>query len=176
MTDFSNQRIFLDSREEIPESHHLEYQALEANYLNVERIAWAISHLVILILLALAVYFVAYLQSIVFISGLTLLFLGGCILHWVSDGLSFRYSGYALRKHDLHVRSGWWRRKTRVVPFSRVQHVSIDSGMIERYYGLASLSVYTAGASQADFKLRGIKESKAQEIKDWINEQIQGTA
>ena len=59
-----------------------------------------------------------------------------------------------------------------MVPFSRIQHVEIDEGPLERYFSLATLSVYTAGDSGKDLKISGLRIDLAQEIKDYITNYI----
>jgi hypothetical protein len=167
---FSNEPVFLN--QEIPEGETLEYKSLEPKYLKVKRISFVISLVIFAVVLGFIFYFIEEIQKIWIISLIAGLFLLYAVLEWIADGLSFRYSGYAIREQDLHYRSGWWRRRVRVVPFNRVQHLSIESGMIERRYGLASVAIYTAGASQADFKVKGLKEDTAQELKNWINTQV----
>src|SRR5688500_13683010 len=95
-------------------------------------------------------------------------------LRWLVDTGSFKYRGYAIRDKDVLFRPGWLVRKVRRVPLNRVQHVSVQSGPIERLYKLASVSIYTAGAGAADFTIRGIREDKAQQIKEWISNQLNG--
>jgi len=62
----------------------------------------------------------------------------------------------------------------RAVPLKRIQHVSVQSGPIERKFGLASISIYTAGSEEADFTIKGITEPTAQQIKEWISTQLNG--
>ncbi|MBK7123972.1 MAG: PH domain-containing protein [Chitinophagaceae bacterium] len=47
-------------------------------------------------------------------------------------------------------------------PAKRV-HVSVQSGPIERKFGLASISIYTAGSDEADLTIRGINTETAQQ-------------
>ncbi|MCR6719337.1 MAG: PH domain-containing protein [Chitinophagaceae bacterium] len=82
--------------------------------------------------------------------------------------LSFRYKAYALREHDVIYRSGWLVQSVRVCPFNRIQHCSVDSGVIDRRYGLSSLSVYTAGGAEADMKLAGLPKDVADDMRDFI--------
>jgi len=43
---------------------------------------------------------------------------------------------------------------------------------LERKFGLSSVSLYTAGASDADFTIRGIKMETAQQIKEWVSKKL----
>ena len=96
------------------------------------------------------------------------------IYGWISVNYGFRHSGYALRTKDILFKRGWIIRKIRVVPLKRIQHVSLQSGPVERKFGLASISIYTAGSEEADFTIRGITQQTAQQIKEWISTQLHG--
>ena len=65
---------------------------------------------------------------------------------------------YALRERDISYKSGLLIKKITTVPFSRIQHVEIDEKPISRLFGLASLSVYTAGDSSDDLVVKGLKK------------------
>ena len=79
---------------------------------------------------------------------------------------------YALRDKDISYKSGVIIKTMTTVPFSRIQHVEIDEGPISRYFGLASLSVYTAGDSSDDLDISGIKKEEALRIKEFISSKI----
>ena len=48
------------------------------------------------------------------------------------------------------------RRRVTTVPFNRVQHAAVNTGPLDRYFGLARLEVYTAGGQTADLSLEGL--------------------
>ena len=79
---------------------------------------------------------------------------------------------YALRDKDISYKSGVIIKTMTTVPFSRIQHVEIDEGPISRYFGLASLSVYTAGDSSDDLDISCIKKEEALRIKEFISSKI----
>ncbi len=168
--DFSNELILPAN---IPLVQNITYQPLEKAYLKVKRITFSIVAVVFLVGICVAFYFIKEIQT--WWAGLITfgVFSLSATVYWILDDLSFRHSGYAIREHDLLFRSGWWIQKVRMVPFNRVQHLSIESGMMERQYGLASLCIYTAGAAQADFTVHGLQEVTAQQLKAWISTHIQ---
>lgn len=86
--------------------------------------------------------------------------------------LGFSRRKYALREKDISYKSGVITKTMTTVPFSRIQHVEIDEGPISRYFGLASLSVYTAGDSSDDLDISGIKKEEALRIKEFISSKI----
>ena len=169
--DFSNKNI---SPIELPTLEEVIFHPLEEDYLVTERISFAIVVSVIIIFAVPLFYFIEALQKPAIILAALALFLVFIFLSWFATGLDFRYSGYALREKDLLFRSGWFIRKKKVVLLNRIQHVSIQSGPIERKFGLSSISIFTAGASQADFTIKGIKEETARNIKEWISKQLNG--
>lgn len=84
----------------------------------------------------------------------------------------FRNKKYRLFDKNLTYQEGVLVHNETVVPFSRIQHVEIDEGPLERYFSLATLSVYTAGDSGKDLKISGLRIDLAQEIKDYITNYI----
>jgi membrane protein YdbS with pleckstrin-like domain len=167
--DFLNTTIPIDT---LPAIEEVPLQPLEKNYLKVERIVFFITTFLLIAAGIAAFYFIESIRltNIIFTS--TAVFIVIRIIGWIADSLNYRFSGYALRQHDVLYRKGWFIRKTRVVPINRIQHVSVQSGPIERMYKLASVSIYTAGSDHADFTIRGISETTASQIKDWITGQM----
>lgn len=160
------------SIQELPTIENINFHPLEKEYLKVSRISFYISGLIVLIAVATAFYFIKKIQSPVIIFSAAAIFIFLTISGWISMNLGFKLSGYALRDKDILYKRGWFVRKTRIVPLSRIQHVSVQSGPIERKFGLASISIYTAGSQEADFTIRGISTQTAQQIKEWISTKL----
>lgn len=76
--------------------------------------------------------------------------------------LEVRRLAYQLREHDLSLRSGVFTHRVDSLPFSRVQHVNINRGPVERWLGLATLSVSTAGP---DISIPGLAHEDAERMK-----------
>jgi membrane protein YdbS with pleckstrin-like domain len=85
-----------------------------------------------------------------------------------------RYSarGYAMGADRLRVVKGVLFRKDTVVPFGRVQHIDVERGPIERYYGLATLVLHTAGTHNASIHLPGLGEPDAVAMRETIRGRI----
>ncbi len=81
--------------------------------------------------------------------------------------LEVRRLAYQLREHDLSLRSGVISHRVESLPFSRVQHVNIHRGPIERSLGLATLQVSTAGP---DINIPGLARADAERIKLLVTE------
>ena len=169
--NFSNITIEV---EDLPAIESVAFKPLEKDYLKVSRIAFLISTLIVLAIGGVLFYFINEIQTPVIISTSAAVFLLLTIFGWVATTLAFNYGGYALRERDILFRQGWLVRKVRIVPLKRIQHVSLQSGPIERKFGLASISIFTAGSEEADFTIKGITKEIAQQIKDWIGTQLNG--
>lgn len=88
--------------------------------------------------------------------------------------IGFKKRKYAVREKDISYKKGVFFRSLTTVPFNRIQHVEIDQGPISRFFGLVSLSVFTAGDSSDDLKISGLLKEEAQQIKEFISNKIDG--
>lgn len=85
---------------------------------------------------------------------------------WFWQGASHRRTSYRIDADGWHVRRGvLWRSET-LVPRSRVQHVDVNHGPIDRHFGLASLKVHTAGTRMEAVTLHGLLEADALALRD----------
>lgn len=169
--DFSNNQI---TTRDLPAIEHVIFRPLEKEYLTVSRIAFTISFVVVLIIGIVLFSLVEKYRTPVFMYSSAAVFILLSILSWVATTIGFKHSGYAIREKDILFRRGWFIRKTSAVPLKRVQHVSVQSGPIERRFGLASISIYTAGSDEADLAIKGITMETAQQIKEWLTSQLNG--
>ncbi|KAF1690296.1 PH domain-containing protein [Pseudoxanthomonas koreensis] len=97
--------------------------------------------------------------------GLALGILVGLLRHrrigWKLDD-----DGFATR------RGGLWRNET-LVPVSRVQHLDLERGPIERQLGLATLVVHTAGTRMAAVKLPLLALADAEALRTHLARQVE---
>ena len=80
--------------------------------------------------------------------------------------------GYVVRDKDLLYKSGVLWRSVKAFPFNRVQHTKLDSTPLDRRFGLASLSVFPAGAG-AGQRVRGLGQETAERLRVYISERIE---
>ncbi|MBK8622642.1 MAG: PH domain-containing protein [Saprospiraceae bacterium] len=81
---------------------------------------------------------------------------------------AWNYKGYAVRQHDILFKTGIFFRSTLIVAFNRVQHAEIQQGPIDRWFGLSSVTLYTAGGSSSDLTIPGLSPEDAAAIKNHI--------
>lgn len=97
------------------------------------------------------------------------LVLFGCltpVLLW--PPLSYKHRSYRFADDGLHLRRGVLWRSRIVVPRTRIQHTDVSQGPLERAYGLATLTVHTAGNHYAAVSLPGIAHDEALAVRDFL--------
>ena len=87
----------------------------------------------------------------------------GLLLHWWR--FSFRVGSDAIR-----IDSGILSRNQRTIPFDRVADVSIAQGPLQRFFGLAKVTLETGGsaAGQEEGMLDGIALDRAEALRDYV--------
>jgi len=78
----------------------------------------------------------------------------------------WRHTSWRLDATGLSVRRGQLFFSETLVPRSRVQHLDIERGPIERRYGLATLVVHTAGTRMHALRQSGLDEAEAMALRD----------
>ena len=75
---------------------------------------------------------------------------------------------YAIREQDISKQSGLIFRKLSCQPILRVQHVEVNRGPLDRWAGLASLQVFSAGGEMHTFEIPGLTLDKAEQLREFI--------
>ena len=97
--------------------------------------------------------------AVVLVAGLYLL---------ASAGRRWRRWGYAFTGRELHVASGWLVHVHTIVPVSRVQHIDVVQGALQRLFRVSTLVLHTAGTDNSVVALPGVTRGTAEEIRDAI--------
>lgn len=79
---------------------------------------------------------------------------------------AYRAWGYRIDGKVLETRHGIWFRVYQLLPLSRLQHVDLHSGPIERSFGLASLLLHTAGTQHASIVIPGLDAGEATRLRN----------
>ena len=72
-------------------------------------------------------------------------------------------------------RGAWWHREV-WIPMARLQHLDIKRGPLERWLGLATLELYTAGSHAYETRLPGLEPQQAQALRDGLLAELQDPA
>lgn len=84
----------------------------------------------------------------------------------------YRYTFWRLDEEGLAVRRGrLWQRETRV-PATRVQHLDLKRGPLQRARNLATLVVHTAGTKHSAVTVPHLDAADAERLRDRLARQI----
>lgn len=96
--------------------------------------------------------------------GVVLLWLWFMTLFWPKR--EFNYASWKLDEIGLEIRKGvLWRHRI-TVPRARIQHVDVSQGPVQRNFGLAELTIHTAGTQNSSVKLEGLSYPVAIQLRD----------
>jgi membrane protein YdbS with pleckstrin-like domain len=101
---------------------------------------------------------------------------GICVLIALAVGniylppLSYKRSAWLCNDRGFQVRKGIWFRKVTSVPRARVQHTDVQQGPVARSYGLAKLTIHTAGTANSSIEVEGLSLEVASKLRDALIE------
>jgi hypothetical protein len=82
---------------------------------------------------------------------------------WEHDRWSYRVGDKV-----VELRYGVVRHVAVSIPLSRLQHVDLHRGPLERRWGLASLEIHTAGTRDASHRISGLDVTVASTLRDQL--------
>ncbi len=82
--------------------------------------------------------------------------------------IAYRHTSYRVDDLGIEIRKGVYWRVVINVPKSRVQHIDVSQGPLERRYGLGTLVIYTAGTDHAKVELEGLEHGRALRIREHL--------
>jgi membrane protein YdbS with pleckstrin-like domain len=94
-----------------------------------------------------------------------------CGLAWfcqIWPAVEYRYTSYRLDSAGIEIHSGVVWREVKNVPRSRVQHIDVSQGPMERSYSLSRLVIYTAGTDHSRVELSGLDHAVAFELRNHL--------
>ena len=102
-----------------------------------------------------------YLPIVLIIFGLLL-----CCYQWFADQAKY----FSIREHDISFFNGLLFRRLVTQPISRIQHVEVSQGPIDRFAGLGKLQVYSAGSSMQTFAIPGLPIEVAHQLRQQLTQ------
>lgn len=113
-----------------------------------------------LIAVQLTPLFVTFLVTV----GLTLLSIATRLLAW-------RTTAYSVDGDRLLMRTGWWRRRTTILPLRRIQSIDVSESFISRWFGIASMRFGVAGGNAlVAHSIPAIPRGEARNLRDRLLE------
>ncbi|WP_309641617.1 PH domain-containing protein [Flavobacterium sp.] len=169
MENFTNETI---DTTQLPKFEEVLYSKLHASYWKIILIQIAIVFVIIsagfVLLINNAQEEIAPFQIKIGLGILSIFIL----IVWFSR-IGFNKKGFAFRQHDVLFRHGVIATNTLVIPYNRIQHVSLHEGIISRFYDLAKIEIFTAGGNSSDIEIPGIEKTQAENIKQLLMGRIQ---
>lgn len=167
---FSNLPI---PEEGLPQVQSVPLKHIHPDYLKTLRMTWLITFTILLAGVITLYVLVNELQNGFAIAiGMVAYLLVTCFTV-IAGTRSFKRKKYAVREKDILYSTGWLFQSLHMVPFNRLQHCAVNMGPIEREFGLASVSLYTAASEGKDITIHGLKQEEAEQIRNLIIQQIQ---
>ena len=162
---FHNAQVDIES---LPDYSDLDLIPMDRNYLKSRMIGWAILSLVIVGIWLTVV--LNYSDENPTKAKIIVTVIASVLILWrlIISYFGFFKKSYALRQKDVLYKSGLIWQGTTIIPFNRIQHTEVNHGPIDRFFGLASLKLFTAGGSASDLTIPGLKDHDAHRLKDFI--------
>ena len=91
------------------------------------------------------------------------------IIRLVLVGRTYRSWGYVEREDDLYITHGVLFRSLVAVPYGRMQLVEVESGPLERAFGVATVSLKTASV-ETNATIPGLPPEEAARLRDRLTE------
>lgn len=102
------------------------------------------------------------------VAGLLWLLAPILLLLLVFAAVSARAKRYSLSEHHMSFYSGVLFQQVAVQPFTRLQHIEITRGPLERALGLATLKLFSAGGAQHTLAIPGLPMADAEQLRGAI--------
>lgn len=119
------------------------------NYQHVAKVArklWTIHAIIGVIfvgLVTMGVYFFAYKHLWIF--GLVVLY--GIIRIWILPAIEYKQWRYLINEDRIEIIHGIFFTKRILIPINRIQHLKIRQGILQKYFKLSTVDIYTAGGA-----------------------------
>lgn len=168
MENFTNETI---DTTQLPKFESVVFTALHPNYWKVTLVSLCL----VFVVLWVAIGFLVSADP-KFSENIPEFLIGGVLLTLLTlilSRIAFRKKGFAFRNHDVLYRNGIIATNTIVIPYNRVQHVSLHEGIVSRWFGLAKVEIFTAGGKDSDIEIPGIEKSQAENIQQLLMGKIQ---
>ena len=75
---------------------------------------------------------------------------------------------YFRGEFELLYKQGLWWKKQTALSFSRIQHIDISHGPLERKYNMATIKFFTAGGAASDLRIPGLPAAQAELLRNKI--------
>ena len=138
------------------------WQRLPDRYVTVRRLGALTYNLITATIVAVAV---GFLLDWRWAGALAVAGLGWTGWRVIRAGRWVRTFGYAERDEDLLITHGLWNKRLTAIPYGRMLSVNVESGPIDRAWGLARVELVTASVQSAGH-IPGLQQEEAAALRD----------
>lgn len=165
---FSNEAVAADA---LPAIERLQWQGLSPKYHRLNQLM-TVAETLIFVLADAALLLQPLVPLSPFVHALALWALPGMVALGLA-GLCYNHLAdplkqYALRQRDLSYRQGLIFRRIITQPILRIQHTELQRGPVERWAGLATLQLFSAGGESETFAIPGLALERAEQLRQFI--------
>lgn len=97
---------------------------------------------------------------------LILTVLGFGLLSILITLLKFWFYKFSISGENLHIQSGWWKRKKMSIPLKNIQSVQLEQDLWQRIFKVSKVSFDSAGSDQVEARIDALEVSKAEKLKE----------
>lgn len=163
---FTNSTIDIDS---LPRFENVHFETISKKYLAKNFVTLSIWLIIFGVGWGI---FVSFQSRFLLNLGLGLALLLFFIFCYVNAFLAQKKYGYALREKDILYRRGYLVTKVTVIPFNRIQHVTTSQGLVEKFFKIARLKLFTAGGQGSDISIPGLSPQMADDLKEAVAKKL----
>lgn len=160
MAAFKNEVIDMEA---LPRFQDVAFHPISAKFLIKSMLQTGI--FLIFLLVGWAALFYYELGAPFLIYGLAGIILIFAFKFWNNFKMQEKY-GYALRERDILYKRGFFINSITILPFNRIQHVSVSRDALDKILKISSLQVFTAGGSGSDISIPGLNPELAARLKE----------
>ncbi|MGC3994794.1 MAG: PH domain-containing protein [Propionicimonas sp.] len=139
-----------------------DWRRLPSRYATVRRLGALVSNLAATIVAGVAV---GLLVDWRWAAGVAVVGLGWTGWRIVRAGRWVCAFGYAERDEDLLITQGLWNKHLTAIPYGRMLSVNVESGPVDRAWGLARVELVTASVQSAG-RIPGLPQDEAAALRD----------
>ncbi|MCL2912694.1 PH domain-containing protein [Shewanella corallii] len=141
----------------------------------VTMVSWVSSLGVLLVfsVVSALLYLRATITSPQLIMLISLMFFIG-VLFIIVIHLQAKQLQYAVFPYEFMIRKGLFWRSTIAMPYTRLQHVSLEQNPVERKFKLFTLKCFSAGSGSAEIELPGLSTQVAEQLRQHLLKQASG--
>lgn len=170
MQDFTNGTLDITA---LPKYEEVQFNALSRKYWKVALLNTVIFLFILALAIALLLFLAKETRSYIYVFASGYLILGIFLIMLYQARI--KRTGYAIREKDLIYKSGIISIATSIIPFTRIQHITLNEGIFSRMFQLGSLHVFTAGGGSGSITIPGLDIELARTIKAELTRQLTNT-